>query len=300
MAPFNYLDTAGPRCAGIFGSGEAVADGEPTFLVVSFNVRFGEEPDNALKTLRKAGLDRADLLLLQEMDLASTIKIAASLGFDYVYYPAAIHPNSHRQFGVAILSPWPLRDDHKIVLPDFVDSGDPAAKIAMVAVAWVQGIPVGVLNTHLQIGLSPQQTREQTQAIVDCAFSENCDNPQAPLLPQLQYVMLAGDLNTSRDGKMRAVDGVLAAAGLRRVPGIGRTYKYLFFGLGKLDHIYASPTLGVEDSGQVHGFFSTGSDHFPVYARLRFNGETPQPWQGFELDDSWAAPLPATTTCELW
>jgi len=249
--------------------------------------------------LRKAGLDRADLLLLQEMDLASTIKIAAGLGLDYVYYPAAIHPTSNREFGVAILSPWPIQDDHKIVLPNFVDSRDPAAKISMVAVAWVKGIPIGVVNAHLQLGLSPVQVEEQMQVIVDRAFSENCDNPQAPLLQQLQYVVLAGDLNTSQDGKMRAADGVLTGAGLRRVPGIGRTYKYLFFGLGKLDHIYTSPTLEVEDSGQVRGFFATGSDHYPIYARLRLTGEIPQPWQGFEPDDSGAAPPSAATTCEL-
>ena len=282
----NYLDTTGPRYAGSFRSGEPAADGDRTFLVASFNVKLGEEPENALKILRNAGLDRADLLLLQEMNLASTITIAAGLGFEYVYYPAAIHPASQRLFGVAILSPWPIRHDRKIVLPDFVDSRDPAAKVAMVAVAWVKGIPVGVVNAHLQLGLSPEQVEEQTRVIVDCAFSENCDNPQAPLLPPLQYVVLAGDLNTSQDGKMQAADEVLTEAGLRRVPGIGRTYKYLFFGLGKLDHIYTCPKLEVEDSGEERGFFATGSDHYPVYARLRFNGETPQPWQGFEPDDS--------------
>jgi endonuclease/exonuclease/phosphatase family metal-dependent hydrolase len=285
--PVNYLDTYGPRYAGRFASGEAVTDGDRTFLVASFNVKMGEEPHNALKVLRNAGLDQADLLLLQEMDLDATTQIAASLGFDFVYYPAAIHPWSERQFGVAILSPWPIQHDHKIVLPNFVDSRDPAAKVTAAAIVWVKGIPVGVVNAHLQLGLSPEQTEEQAQAIVDCAFSEDCDHPHAPLLPELQYIVLAGDLNTSRDGKMRAADEVLTEAGLRRVPGIGRTYKYLFFGLGKLDHIYVSPTLEVEESGQERGFFATGSDHFPIFARLRFNGETPDPWQGFEPDNSW-------------
>jgi endonuclease/exonuclease/phosphatase family metal-dependent hydrolase len=284
----NYLDSAGPRYAGGFRSGEADADNEETFLVVSFNVKMGEEPDNALKVLRNAGLDQADVLLLQEMDLEGTIEMAEDLGFNYVYYPATLHPWSHRLFGVAVLSPWPIQGDHKIRLPDFTDSRDPAAKASMVDVTWVKGTPVGVVNAHLQLGLSPVQVEEQVRVIVDCAFSGNCENPQAPLLPQLQYVVLAGDFNTSQDGKMRAADGVLTEAGLRRVPGIGRTYKYLFFGLGKLDHIYASPTLEVEESGQERGFFATGSDHFPVYARLRFNGEIPEPWQGFEPDESWA------------
>ena len=295
----NYLDTAGPRCAGSFRTTEPNADDEASFLVASFNVKLGEEPDNALKTLRNGGLDRADVLLLQEMDLAATIEIAAGLGFDYVYYPATIHPASHRQFGVAILSPWPIRDDHKIILPDFIDSRDPAAKAAASAVVWVQGIPIAVINAHLQLGLSAEQIEEQMQTIVDCAFSEHCDNPQAPLLPPLPYVVVAGDFNTSQDAKMRAADAVLTAAGLRRVSGIGRTYKYLFFGLGKLDHIYASPALEVEDSGEVRRFFATGSDHYPIYARLRLNGDAQPPWQGFESDDSWATGVPVAATCEL-
>jgi endonuclease/exonuclease/phosphatase family metal-dependent hydrolase len=226
--------------------------------------------------------------------------MAASLGFDYVYYPAAIHPWSDRQFGVAILSPWPIQNDSKIVLPVFEDSRDPAAKVSAAAVVWIKGIPVGVVNAHLQLGLSPEQTREQVQVIADCAFSEDCDNPEAPLLPQLDHVVVAGDFNTSQDGKMRAVDGVLTNAGLRRVPGIGRTYKYLFFGLGKLDHIYASPTLEVEDSGQERSFFATGSDHFPIYARLRFNGRRPRPWLGFEPDSSWASTNGSNGMCDIW
>ena len=287
----NFLDTEGPRFAGSFRAGgptraRAVAINEdPTFSVASYNIKFGEEPDNALETLRNGGLDDVDLLLLQEMTLAATVRIAGSLGFEYVYYPATIHPASGQEFGVAILSPWPIRDDHKIVLPDFVDSRDPAAKVAATGIAWIRGIPVGVVNVHLQLGLSPEQTQEQIRTIVDCTFSERCENPEAPLLSRVSYVVVAGDLNTSNRGKKRAADAILTAAGLRQVPGIGRTFKYLFFGLGKLDHIYTSPTLEVEESGHVRGFFATGSDHHPIYARLRFNGELPQPWQGFALED---------------
>ena len=70
--PINYLDADGPRYVGSFASREAVAEtvsaGERTFLLASFNVKLGEEPDNALKVLREAGLDKADLLLLYDDD----------------------------------------------------------------------------------------------------------------------------------------------------------------------------------------------------------------------------------------
>jgi endonuclease/exonuclease/phosphatase family metal-dependent hydrolase len=278
----NYLDTAGPRFAGSYRPDTLQVDDPSSFLVASFNVKLAEEPLKALQTLRKGGLDRADVLLLQEMDELATEAMAAALGMEYVYYPATVHPFNDRPFGVAILSPWPIRGDYKIVLPDFRDARDPAAKVAAAAVVWVRGIPVGVINAHLQLGLSAEQTHEQVQTIVDCAFSGDCDHPAAPLLPPLEHVVLAGDLNTSNAGKMRAADAVLTRARLQRVPGTGRTYKYLFLGLGKLDHIYATPALAVQDSGQVRGFFATGSDHYPVYARLRLLGDIPEPWTGFE------------------
>jgi len=283
-AAFNYRDADGPRFAGSYRTGAPRVGDPSSFLVASYNVKLADEPLKALQTLRKGGLERADILLLQEMDELATEAMAAVLGMEYVYYPATVHPFNERPFGVAILSPWPIQGDYKILLPDYRDSRDPAAKVAAAAVVWVRGIPVGVINAHLQLGLSPEQTHEQMQTIVDCAFSDACGHPDAPLLPPLEHVVLAGDLNTSNEGKMRAADAVLASAELRRVPGIGRTFKYLFLGLGKLDHIYASPTLAVEDSGQVRGFFGTGSDHYPVYARLRLLGDTPEPWDGFEQE----------------
>lgn len=283
-ARLNFLEPGGPRYAGSFrpgtsldalraadnGDSRSPVESHPdTFLVASFNIKLGKDPHNALKTLRRSGLDRADVLLLQEVDRAATELIAESLQLHYVYYPANVHPVSHRMFGVAILSPWPIRDDRKIVLTNFLDARDPGAKVAAVATVEVRGVSIGVINVHLQLGLSAEQTHDQMREVVDCAFSEECDHPEAPLLPAMDHIVLAGDLNTARDHQMKAADGVLASAGLRRVPDIGRTFKYMMFGLAKLDHIYADPTLMVEESGEVEGFFATGSDHFPIWARLR-------------------------------
>ncbi len=36
---------------------------------------------------------------------------------NYVYVPSAIHPSSHRQFGVAVLSPWPIEEARNLPLP---------------------------------------------------------------------------------------------------------------------------------------------------------------------------------------
>ena len=48
---------------------------------------------------------------------ADSAQIATELGMNHVYVPAAVHPTSDRDMGVAILSPWPLTDARKLLLP---------------------------------------------------------------------------------------------------------------------------------------------------------------------------------------
>jgi endonuclease/exonuclease/phosphatase family metal-dependent hydrolase len=289
----NYLDPEGPRCASSFRSGLPLTDTADAgrFTIVSFNIKFGKNPDKALATIADADLDNIDLLLLQEMDLPGTIMIAQQLEYNYVYYPAAIHPSTGKQFGLAILSPWPIRHDRKILLPN-LQSSDDIRKIAMTATVWIKGIPVGVINVHLQSGLSPVQTGDQLQVLTGCVFTEVCPQPGAPMLSDMPYYILAGDLNTRSTDSVRVADEVLGWSGLRRVAGINRTHKYLPSDMGNLDHIYISKGMAVRDAGTVPGFFDTGSDHLPVYAELGFEGENRDPWDGFDNENIWDAHTP--------
>ena len=292
----NYLHPQGPRCAalGRHRTSVAVPQGD-SFVLISFNVKFGEHPEQAAQALHRTGFDRVDVLLLQEVDLRSTIIIAESLGYDYVYYPAAIHPATERQFGLAVLSPWPIRDDRKILLP-WLETGDDARKIAVAATVWLQGQPVGIVNTHLQSGLTPVKTGDQLQAITGCVYTTTCQHPGAPMLDNLPHYVLAGDLNTRTSDSVRVADTVLGWSGLTRVPDIGRTYRYLPFGF---DHIYASRDLDVRESGTLTDLGNTGSDHLPIYAVFGFGGPPRDGWLGFDADASWVAATPsATLACD--
>jgi endonuclease/exonuclease/phosphatase family metal-dependent hydrolase len=86
--------------------------------VVTFNIKFAKHVDRAADLLTRPGpLKDADVLVLQEMDGRGTASLADALGMNYVYVPAAVHPSSKRDFGVAILSPWVIEDPRKILLP---------------------------------------------------------------------------------------------------------------------------------------------------------------------------------------
>ena len=183
------------------------------------------------------------------------------------------------------MSPWPIRDDRKILLPR-IDSSDDISKTALSATIWVKGTPVGVINVHLQSGLSPVEIGDQLQVVLGCVFSELCPQRGAPLLPKRPYYVLAGDLNTSTGAHIEVAEEVLGWRGLVRVPGIGRTMKYLF-GAGRLDHIFVSRDLEVLSSGHGAGFFGTGSDHRPIWAELGIVGEKPPAWEGFDEAGTW-------------
>ncbi|HJS19910.1 MAG TPA: endonuclease/exonuclease/phosphatase family protein, partial [Anaerolineales bacterium] len=112
----NYLGQNDPQYTGNF----ATEHPEPaeTLTVVSYNIRYGKDIDQALSELREFRAQKPlDILLLQEMDEAGTEKMARELQLNYVYFPAAIEPATKRNFGNAILSRWPIVDSQKLILP---------------------------------------------------------------------------------------------------------------------------------------------------------------------------------------
>ncbi len=86
--------------------------------VISFNIKLAKNIEHSIYELKYyPELKYADLILLKEMDEIGTDKIAKILKYNYIYYPASIHPKSDRNFGNAILSKWSIINDQKIILP---------------------------------------------------------------------------------------------------------------------------------------------------------------------------------------
>jgi len=115
----NYLDPAGPfyefrREA----APRAAASASGPLRVVSFNIAYGIEIDRALEVLGGAeALRDPDILSLQEMDAPGVERIAKALRLNAVYFPSGVHPKHGRDFGCALLSPWPLVEPRKLTLP---------------------------------------------------------------------------------------------------------------------------------------------------------------------------------------
>ena len=242
----NYPDPAGPRFAGQY-AGQA----PPRALrVVSYNVKYGRNVAAAAALLASdPRLKDADVIALQEMDEAGVDCIARRLGVNYVYYPAAVHPADHRNFGNAILSPWPIEEDAKLVLPH-PGRFRKMRRIAVAATVRVWGeLPVRVFSVHFETpgGLGPKAKRDQARAVVESAAA-------------YPRVLVAGDFN----GHGFIGDVFPAAGYLWLTRNVGHTISHFSW-----DHVLARGLRPTDCAsvGRVPNSFQA-SDHIPVWAEL--------------------------------
>lgn len=189
----NYADLERPRFAGQY-AGPAAGPAAPDSLlrVVSFNIQFARHIDAAIALLGlEAKLRAPDVLALQEMDEGGVERIARALALNYVYYPSAVHPVSGRNFGNAILSPWPIRASRKLPLPHR-SAHRHLERAAVAATIEVGGEAVRVYSVHLEtpFALGDRERRDQVRAIL--ADAAGSPDP----------VIIAGDLNSHGLGAM--------------------------------------------------------------------------------------------------
>ena len=127
---------------------EAPAAAQP-LRVVSFNIAYAIEIERAIEVLRGTeALRDADLVALQEMDAPGTERIAKALGMNAVYFPSGVHPKHERDFGCALLSPWPLVEPRKLVLPHGA-RGSGLRRSATIATVVRGGSRIRAYSVHL-------------------------------------------------------------------------------------------------------------------------------------------------------
>ncbi len=258
----NYLDPAGPSHERHFARPDTVPPqtGEP-LRVVTFNIAYAVKIDEALEVLRQSpALREIDVLSLQEMDAPSVERIARELGMNSVYVPSAVHPKTDRDFGCAILSPWPLVEPGKVVLP-IAAFGSGVRRSAVRATVLRGDERIRVYSVHLPspLGVTGYARREQVKVML--ADAADSADP----------VVIAGDFNSHGLGK-KFVEG-----GYEWVTrDVGTTTRFLIFGLS-YDHIFVKGLVAVTGTA-AFGVVKDNrgaSDHRPVWALLVLPGPPP-------------------------
>ncbi len=244
----NYTDPAGPRYATHYGGATGEHD---TVRVVTFNIEHARRIERAIEVLRATPeLENADVLLLQEMDAPGTERIARALQMNSLYIPSSVHPHDEKDFGNAVLSPWPIERGRKLLLPHESRIIHLRRAVA-VADLLVGRHKLRVYSVHVEtrLRLGGAARRDQVQAILEDAR------------PSREPVLIAGDLNSS------TLPELFDAAGYRWLTrDVHHTVAWFDF-----DHVFArglhaaaQPPAGVADD---HG----ASDHRPVWVQLRFD-----------------------------
>lgn len=230
--------------------------GTPTALrVLTWNIAFGTHTLRAMRAIeRHAAEEHADILLLQEMDERGTAEIADHLGLNYAYVALSVHPKSGRNFGNAVLSPWPLSGVEAVPLPHTAAiQGQPRA--ALGATVEIGGGAVRAFSVHTETPVLSHRRRLRQFVTIGEAVDQWTASP----------VVVGGDFNTASRRSVRAVTGELERRGLYRVSAEdGPTFRRggrAFF----LDHIFARGLVPTDTAVLVD---HEASDHDALRATL--------------------------------
>jgi|SRR6266498_140682 len=248
----NYVDPNRPYFAGNFAAENPIP--AQVLTIVSYNIWFGEDIDQALSELKEIkSQNELDIVLLQEMDEVGTDQIARELKLNYVYFPAAIEPTYDRNFGNAILSRWPISDPQKLILPH-KSLSNRMNRIATRAMISIPGTDILVYSLHTEsVFTIPRYRRDQYRAVLDDMGSE------------ANLVVVGGDFNSFTEAAVKELEDDFWQAGLVRVSkGSGSTVVKYGIELSS-DHIFAKGFV-LEEAGKMAG--ATASDHLPFWVTL--------------------------------
>jgi endonuclease/exonuclease/phosphatase family metal-dependent hydrolase len=259
----NYLEPGGPlyvvpRAAHRNGAAPEQGLSSSPFRVVTFNIAYALEIDRAIRVLQDSPpLRDADVVALQEMDAPGTERIARALAMNSVYFPSGVHPKYERDFGCALLSPWPLTAPYKILLPHGARvSGLRRAATCATVVRGDQSVLACSVHLPSPLAISGGARKGQLRLLADGVRGRS-------------PVVIAGDFN-SHDKVFELEKG--GFSWLTRDVGATTRFRLLGIPLAGLsyDHVLARG-LRLADGPDTVGVVSDNrgaSDHRPVFALL--------------------------------
>jgi len=231
-----------------------------TIKVITYNIKLSRKFEKATHLLANHDdLNDADIICLQEMDPTGVKHIAHALKYNYVYYPAILHPRSEKDFGNAILSKWPIVADQKIILPK-VGTGR-LQRIAVYATILANRTKIAIVCVHMKVFANRLARRIPIDRIL------------ASIDPSVTHCIVAGDFNTFTKLNCKAIFEPFRETNFQLVTNaVGSTYKYWYL-LNKkasLDHIFIKG-MNVLNAGKVTD--RKPSDHIPIWGTLKLKNQ---------------------------
>ena len=241
----NYLEPARPYYSTRDG---VVRDTEPGIRVVTFNIKEGRKVPEAIAALGgHRDLREADVVVLQEMNAEGVAAVAQALRMNSAYFPATREPGGGPDWGNAVLSPWPIEDPHKVLLPHLGRVRHRGRTATSVVVRHASAA-IRVYSTHLG---SPWDTGEGSRRDQASRILDDAEASREP-------VVVAGDFNSETVGKLFEGRGYCWPT---RDKG-ATVHRF------SVDHVFARGLCGPANRAGVARDVDDASDHRPVWAVL--------------------------------
>lgn len=255
---------------------------EPSEIkIVSYNIRYraGEDLQELIKLLKDdPEIGGAALIGLQEVDRnrertghANTPRLLAeALGMHYAWAAPPPPPpkdgakppkkQPEEETGVAILSPYPLSDVERLVLPN--EGPNRRRRAGIGATVRVGRDDVRFYSVHAETRMPVERKVEHWRIVLDDLARH----------PKIQHVVVVGDFNTIKGKDVRAARKLFTDAGFSTpFNDEDSTFKVILFDF-KLDWVWLR---GLTSAG--HGIDKKVglSDHWPLWVRARLEKKTP-------------------------
>ena len=241
--------------------------------VVSYNMRWrgGEDLRRLIELLRSdAEIGGAAIIGLQEVDRkkkrtdhTNTARvIAESLGMHYAWAAPPAKQGEEEETGVAILSPYELRDVSRLVLPH--EGPGKRRRAAVGATVIVGQTPVRVYSVHAETRIPLAKKVEQWGAVLEDLKRH----------PEVARAVVLGDFNTIKGKDVRAARKLFADSGFATpFPDNLSTWRTLMFKL-KLDWLwlrgFEANDFGIDKQVGL-------SDHWPLWVKIKLGEQQQTP-----------------------
>jgi endonuclease/exonuclease/phosphatase family metal-dependent hydrolase len=243
--------------------------GPVTVRVLTYNIRHGEGMDRVYDLARLADIIKAaepDLVALQEVDngtersgRTNQLEVLAGLLGMHGEFGRAIDFQGG-QYGVAILSRWPLNYPDNRALPATPPYYEPRTALTVFSRAGERGPLIQFTTTHLDDARDSPDRMEQAMALNDLLVAGD-GRPS----------ILAGDFNARGEAELLAIlgahwtnitDAIIPDGGSRNIRGL------------RSDFVFFRPAdrWRVVDWQVIDA--PVASDHRPVLAVLEWTGES--------------------------
>lgn len=273
VSPFVFVRASDSDAALVETGGASGVDVKRTvpdeIKIVSYNMRWrgGDDLNELIKLLKEDKvIGGAAVIGLQEVDrnkkrtnsTNTAKKMAEELGMHYAWAAPPLAMGKERdeeETGVAILSPYPLTDVTRIVLPNPGPGG--RRRVALGATLHIGEESLRVYTVHAEVRTSNEKRIEQLQAVLDDLQSNHM---------KVKHSVVLGDFNTVMGKDTNATSRLFTEKDFQTpFSNSEPTWRTFIFKL-KLDWLWLRgfdvKDYGIDKKVEM-------SDHWPLWAVVR-------------------------------